>query len=215
MIQISKAKTSRINNRINLVFSDNSYLPLFIDDYLKLSLTKGQDIDQETYNLIVQKSLTYLAREYTLRQIAISPKSKKNLSQKLNIFLIRTVKKFNLKDFNFKSIIEDIIDQLESRGLLNQDDFINYFVKKNSHKSSRQILNLLSQQNIKLDPNQLKDKLINDDSDLIKKYLNKKKINPKDLSDFKYRQKITARLYQQGFDLNDIRSIIDAYSNLK
>jgi len=215
MLQILKAKTSRINNRINLVFSDNSYLPLFIDDYLKLSLNKGQDIDQETYNLIAQKSLMYLAREYALRQIAISPKSKKNLSQKLNIFLIRTVKKFNLKDFSFKNIIEEIIGDLESRKLLNSDDFADYFIKKNSHKSSRQILNLLSQQGIKINPNQLKENMLNNDLDLIKKYLNKKKINPEDLSDFKYRQKIIARLYQQGFDLNDIRKIIDAYSKLK
>jgi SOS response regulatory protein OraA/RecX len=215
-MQISKIKASRISNRINLIFSNNSYLPLFIDDFAKLSLTKGQQLDKETLDIIFQKSSTYLGREYALRQLTSSPKSEKLLSQKLNQFFFRSSKKFPFPDsFDFASINQNIIKELKSKNFLNQDDFISYFVNKNRHKSSRQILNLLFQQGIKIDPDFLNKNLPANDLQLIKKYLDKKKIDSKDLSDFKYKQKVIASLYRRGFNLNDISSAIDDHSNLK
>jgi len=215
-MQISKIKASRINNRVNLVFSDNSYLPLFIDDIVSLSLKKGQDLDKETLSLIFEKSINYLSREYALRQIAISPKSQKSLSEKLQKFFIKTSKKYKLPHgFDFQPIKEGIIEEFKSRKFLNQDSFIEYFINKNKYKSVRQITSLLAQQGIRLDPQDVIKRIPNNDLSLIKKYLNKKKVNLEKLADFNYRQKLTAALYRRGFNLGDIKRLIDDYSKLK
>ena len=80
MLTLTDIKTSRIPNRVNLTFSDQSYLPFFIDDVVKLSLTKNQSISPEIFDKIVSASLFYLGKEYALRQVAISPKTQKIIS---------------------------------------------------------------------------------------------------------------------------------------
>ncbi len=216
MLQLSNIKASRITNRVNLIFSDGSYLPFFIDDVVKLSLHKGQDIDTIQYDLIKEKSLFYLGREYALRQIAISPKTEKKLTLKLKIYFQKFKKKFNLSDTNsIISVINEIISDINSKNLLNQSDFVKYFINKNRHKSRTEILYLLSQQGIETSP-YITDQLgIDNDKELIKNYFNKKKIIPKDLGDFNYRQKIMASLFRRGFKISDIKAVIDDQINLK
>jgi len=216
MLQLSNIKASRITNRVNLIFSDGSYLPFFIDDVVKLSLHKGQDVDVPQYDIIKDKSLLYLGREYALRQIAISPKTEKKLELKLKIYFQKFKKKYNLSDVNsVSSIINDIISDLNSRNLLNKTDFTTYFINKNRHKSRTEILYLLSQQGIESTPFVTDQLNIDNDLELIKKYLNKKKINPQDLKNFNYRQKIMASLFRRGFKISDIKAVIDDQINLK
>ena len=216
MLQLSNIKASRITNRINLIFSDGSYLPFFIDDVVKLSLHKGQDLDDHQYDIIKDKSLLYLGKEFALRQIAISPKTEKKLELKLKIYFQKFKKKYNFSEVNsVSSIINDIISDLNSRNLLNKTDFTTYFINKNRHKSRTEILYLLAQQGIEstsfiidqLDPK--------NDLELIQNYLNKKKITLQDMKDFNYRQKIMASLFRRGFKISDIKAVIDDQSNLK
>lgn len=216
MLQLSNIKASRITNRVNLIFSDGSYLPFFIDDVVKLSLHKGQDVDSTLYDTIKDKSLLYLGREYALRQIAISPKTEKKLNLKLKIYFQKFKKKYNLSEINSVSfIINDIISDLNSRNLLNKTDFTTYFINKNRHKSRTEILYLLSQQGIESTPFVTDQLNFDNDLDLINKYLDKKKIDPKDLKDFNYRQKIMATLFRRGFKISDIKAVIDGRLNLK
>ncbi|MDD4937467.1 MAG: RecX family transcriptional regulator [Candidatus Shapirobacteria bacterium] len=216
MLQLSNIKASRISNRINLIFSDNSYLPFFIDDVVKLSLTKNQEIDSDKFDLLINTSLNYLGKEYALRQIAISPKNEKLLSQKLKLFFQKTKKKFNIPtDFSVLLIIENIISDLKSKNLLNESDFISYFIQKNHRKSHLQITFLLSKYGIKIEPSFLKKMLPKNDLLLIQNFLNKKKINPGSLANFNNRQKIIASLYRRGFNLLDIKNVIDDYFKLK
>lgn len=216
MLQLSNIKASRITNRVNLIFSDGSYLPLFIDDVVKLSLHKGQEIDQKLYEIITNISLLYLGREYALRQIAISPKTEKNLKLKLKLFFQKIRKKFNLITSDSISIIIDqIITNLNSKNLLNQESFVSYFINKNRHKSKTQILYLLSQQGIEINPEITNRFTLDDDQKLIEKYLNKKRVSADLLKDFNYRQKIMASLFRRGFKLSDIKAVIDGLSNLK
>lgn len=216
MLQIIKIKASRISNRINISFSDNTYIPLFIDDIVKLSLSKNKDVDPQKLEEIIQSSFSYLGREYALRQIAISPKTEKILSQKLKIYFLKALKKYKVFiEIDLSSLVENIITELKSRNLLNKEDFIHYFIRKNRHKSIMHITLSLAQQDIKIDPDLLKELLPQNDSLLIKKYLDKKRINSKDLKDFNYRQKIFASLYRRGFNLTNIKDAIDDYSKLK
>jgi len=210
---LTNIKTSRIPNRVNLIFSDGSYLPLFIDDVFVLSLSKNQDIDDLKLKEIQDKSLFYLGREYALRQIAISPKIEKIVVQKLKIYFLKTKKKFSLNQ-NFQPTIDKIIDYLNSQKLLNQDNFVDFFINKNKSKSSAQIAFLLK--SLGVDVSAYRHLLSNkDDSSIIQKILSKKKITKEYLSDFKSKSKILSSLYRRGFNSDDISNAIDCYLKLK
>ncbi len=213
MLVLTNIKTSRIPNRVNLTFSDDSYIPFFIDDVIKLSLQKNQNIDEEKFSDIISASLSYLGREYALRQIAISPKTEKILSQKLKIFFIKTTRKYkHFIDFKADQIISNIITDLNSKKLLNQDDFVKSFLAKNKKKSTNQIKFLLAQKGI--DTNSV-DIPKNDDLESIKRILTKKRITKEILTDFKAKNKLYASLFRQGFDISDIKAAIDELVTLQ
>src|SRR5574344_981904 len=111
MLQLISIKpASRIKNRIWLSFSDSSFLPFFIDDVVKLSLQKNQEIDDQKLELITIKSLFYVGQEYALRQIAISPKTEKIIKQKLKTFFYKTIIKYQIKTkINIEDISADIL----------------------------------------------------------------------------------------------------------
>lgn len=213
MLSLNNIKISRIKNRVNLVFSDGTYLPFFIDDVVKLSLQKNQTIDEEKLTQIIQVSLSYLGNEYALRQVAISPKTEKIISQKLRTFFIRKSQKYKyFSGFNFNSIITFIIDNLNSKNLLNQNDFIKSFIVKNRHKSTKQIKFLLSQKGIDVSSLVLDS---NEDINSIKRILNKKRVNREMLANFKLKNKLYSSLFRQGFEISDIKAAIDDLTSLQ
>lgn len=210
---LTNIKASRIPNRVNLIFFDGFYLPLFIDDVVKLSLHKNEKIDEEKLNQIKSLSLSYLGREYALRQIAISPKTEKIIAQKLKIYFIKITKKFNLlSSFSYNSIIDQIISELNDKKLLNQSDFVNYFIQKNKSKSATAIKFLLKQKGV--DISSLKLPFLNE-KESIKKILSKKRIDNKMMFDYNYKNKVYASLFRAGFQLDDIKAAIDEYLTLQ
>ena len=213
MLILTNIKTSRVPNRVNLIFSDDSYLPFLIDDVVKLSLQKNQTIDEETFSRIISAALFYLGLEYALRQVAISPKTQKIISQKLKLFFLKTGRKYkHFIGFKTDQIISTIINQLNSRNLLNQDDFIKSFIAKNHRKSANQVKFLLSQKGV--DVSNLKLEKTND-IESIKLILAKKRVNSQILKDFKAKNKLYASLFRQGFDISDIKAAIDDYLSLQ
>ncbi len=213
MLVLTNIKTSRVPNRVNLIFSDDSYLPFFIDDVVKLSLQKNQTIDEEKFSQIISTALLYLGREYALRQVAISPKTQKIISQKLKLFFLKTGRKYkHFVGFKADQIISTIINDLNSKNLLNQNDFVKSFIAKNHRKSANQIKFLLSQRGV--DVSGLKIEKTND-IDSIKRILTKKRVNNEVLKDFKAKNKLYASLFRQGFDISDIKAAIDDYLSLQ
>jgi SOS response regulatory protein OraA/RecX len=213
MLILTNIKTSRIKNRVNLTFSDDSYLPLLVDDVIKLSLHRNQEITEEKLSQIIQSSLFYLGHEYALRQIAISPKTKKIISQKLKLFFFKLSHKFKFfSHLNFDSVTAQIIDDLESKKLLNQSDFIKSFLTKNQHKSTNQIRFLLAQKGI--DTSNLNLTKSND-VESIKRILAKKRITSENLRDFKAKNNLYASLFRQGFEISDIKAAIDDFVSLQ
>jgi len=120
-MKIQRLKPSRIRNRINVVFDDGSYLPLFIDDVVKNSLKIGEDCD---FDKLKKISTNYLAREYALRQIAISPKVASILKRKL---------KQKFRDYDSDELITSL------KPYLDEKKYIDYFIIKNKRKSNREI----------------------------------------------------------------------------
>ncbi|MDD4106489.1 MAG: RecX family transcriptional regulator [Candidatus Shapirobacteria bacterium] len=213
MISLVNIKTSRIKNRANLVFSDKNYLPFFIDDVIRLSLTKNQELSPEVLDQIKSLSLLYLGKEYALRQIAISPKTEKILFQKLKIFFYKKIQKFKLLDSTpTDSISNQIITELKDKQFLNQSDFVDYFLKKNKSKSVVEIKYLLNQKGV--DTSSLNISPDNENQS-IKKILSKKNINRNLLSDYRYKNKLYSSLFRRGFSVSDIKAAIDEYLSLQ
>jgi len=216
MLVITNIKTSRIPNRVNLVFSDQSYLPFLIDDVIKLSLTKNSPIDQSKLDLILNASLKYLGIEYALRQIAISPKTEKILTFKLKQFFKKTTQKFKLfSGYSYLATVEGIVSELNSKNLLNPANFVFYFINKNKSKSKSQIKFLLARQGIDISQFNLDQTLPDNDLSAITKFLSKKKITSKDIANFNAKSKIYASLFRRGFQMSDIKAAIDDYLKLK
>lgn len=216
-MQITSIKTSKIPNRVWITFSDHSFIPFFIDDIVKLSLAKNQEIDESKLELIIKTALQFTGREYALRQIAISPKTGKIINQKLKLFFQKTILKYkiNTNNLNLSEINQQIIKELKDRKLLNDQDFIDYFVKKNHKKSRQQIIYSLQQFGI--NSSLLSSVEFNQESDIdkIKKILNKKNIDKSKLTDFNEKNKIKASLYRRGFNLSDIKNAFDDWLDFR
>lgn len=218
MLTITSIKVaSKRPNQVWLSFSDSSYLPFFIDDVVKLSLIKNQEIDEEKLNLIIRTALEFLGREYSLRQIAISPKTEKIINQKLNLFFRKTILKYKLNsnDLNLTEISGQIISYLKDKKLLNQKEFVSYFVKRNQKKSQQQIIYLL--QGLGIGQEFLSSLKTNKQSETekIKIFLDKKGIDKSKLTDFKEINKVKASLFRRGFNLSDINAVIDDLINFR
>jgi len=149
-MKIQKLKTSRIRNRINVVFDDGSYLPLFIDDVIKNNLKIGEEYE---FNKLKEISTNYLARQYALRQIAISPKVESILERKL---------KQKFKDYDSSELIEKL------KPYLDEKKFIEYFLNKNKKKSNREIQYRFKMLKINYNPEE-------SDQEKIEKIIEKKK----------------------------------------
>lgn len=208
-MQISNIKASRIPNRVWLTFSDKSFIPFFIDDVVKLSLTKNQEIDESKFELIIQTALQFTGREYALRQIAISPKTEKIINQKLKLFFRNLTLKYkiNTNNLNLNEINQQTIQYLKDKKLLNDQDFIDYFIKKNKKKSRQQIIYSLQQ--LGVNQELLSSISFNQESDVdkIKKIILKKKNIDK--------LKLKASLYRRGFNLSDINRAFDDWVNFR
>jgi len=149
-MKIQRLKASRIRNRINVVFDDGNYLPLFIDDVVKNNLKIGEECD---FGKLKDLSTNYLARQYALRQIAISPKVASILKRKL---------RQKYRDFNSDELIESLKQYLDEK------KYIDYFVNKYKKKSKREIEYRLKMLGIDC-------RLDQSDTEKIEKILQKKK----------------------------------------
>jgi SOS response regulatory protein OraA/RecX len=212
-MQIITIKASKTPNQVWLTFSDHSYLPFFIDDVVRLALVKNQEIDESKITLIVKTSLSYLGREYALRQIAISPKTEKILFQKLKTFFYKKTQKFKLLlSTPSDLVINQIIGDLKEKKFLNQESFIDYFIKKNKYKSIAEIKYLLNQQGIDTTSLNLSS---DNENQSIKKILSKKHLTQELFSDFSYKNKLYSSLFRKGFSVSSIKTAIDEYLSLQ
>lgn len=195
----------RIKDRLWLIFSDSTKLPFSLDDYIKFSLKTGQEIDSQNFQKLKGTALFYLLYNYSLNQVALSPKIRQTLSPKLRQKLYFYQKKYKLSgDYSF--LVEEIIDKLSSLSLLNESAFIDYLLRKNKNRSRLYLEKLFSAYHLSLP----QDYSFNDQNNLqtflIKKshYLN--------LSDPSVKNKIISSLLRKGFAYSDIKSAIDEFN---
>lgn len=216
-LSVKSIKKSIIPSRANVQFSDGSYLPFLIDDVVKLSIKKGELLDTDRFNDLIQTSYQYLIKDYVLRQIASSPKTKKLLNQKISQKKYQLSKKYPLfKEVTKNTIITDrVIQDIEDLDLLNDIDYAKYVINRHRAKSPQYIRYLLLQKGVNL--KNLPDDIFSqiDSSQNIKKYLLKKFSKPQDLADFNTKNKFISSMLRKGFTHSEVKTVIDDFLKSK
>jgi len=186
-----------------LIFSGSFKLPFFIDDVVIFSLKGGQEIDSELFEKIKEASLYYLLYNYSLNQIAISPKISRILIPKIKQKLYFYQKKYNLEG-EYSFLADKIILKLSDSGLLNESLYAEFLLKRNQHRSRHYLTRLFSYYNLDL-PSDYQFQ----DQESIRNILIKKKSLSTILSENAEKNKLIASLARKGFAYNDIKTVID------
>jgi len=216
-LSVKSIKKSAIPSRANVQFSDGNYLPLLIDDVIKLSIKKGELLSNQRLNSLTETSYLYLIKEYALRQIASSPKTKKLLIQKISQKKYQLSQKFpilkNIVQNN--DLINHLLDELSASSLLNDLDYAKYAISRHRHKSPQFIRYFLLQKGV--NPKNLPDNIFSqiDSSQNIKKYLLKKFSKPNDLADFNTKNKFIGSMLRKGFTHSEVKTVIDDFLKSK
>ena len=193
----------RTKNRVWLIFSNSLKLPLYADDVFKLGLKAKQEIGDELFEKIKTSSLYYLLYNYSLNQVALSPKISQTLSPKLRQKLYFYQQKYKLNgDYQF--LVEEILNKLFSLNLLDEISFADYLLRKNKKRSRQYLSRLFSFYHLTLSQDNPEVDIQN-----IKEILLKKKYLSLNLSDNTVKNKLIASLLRKGFAYNDIKIVID------
>lgn len=207
-LQLQKILPSRrTKNRVWLIFNDSSKLPFFIDDVVILNLKIGQIIDDGFFNKIKEASLFYLLYNYSLNQIALSPKISRVLSPKIKQKIYFYQKKYHL-DGDFSFLTDKIINKLSEKKLLDEEAYSAYLLRKNKGRSRQYLSQLFNYYHLEfpLDYN-------SHDQDILKNLLLKKNVLSLNLSEIAVKNKLFASLMRKGFAYSDIKSVIDELIN--
>ncbi|HBP50758.1 MAG: hypothetical protein US68_C0008G0079 [Candidatus Shapirobacteria bacterium GW2011_GWE1_38_10] len=193
----------RTNNRVWLIFSDSSKLPFYIDDLVTLGLKAGLDISEELFEKIKTASLYYLLYNYSLNQIALSPKIAQTLSPKIKQKLYFYLRKYKLSG-DYSSLIDQVVSKLSSLNLLDEATFSDYLLRKNKKHSRQYLSRLFSFYHLTF-PQDYQ----SDDVQKIKDLLAKKKFLSINLVEDSVKNKLIASLIRKGFAYSDIKIAID------
>jgi SOS response regulatory protein OraA/RecX len=207
-MEIISVNVSKKNSRLVwLKFSDGLLLPFSADDFVLMHLKKFDLLDEEQFFAIQTASARFLLTQHSLRQVAISPKVRKLLIQKLRLYSRKINRQYQYPDGLVSGLIDSVVDKIDSLGLLDIAGFIDYFTRRHRRQSASQINFQLRQLGIN------QKSAVSDDVEKIKSIL-QKKYQPTDFSDYQTKRQIIAKLYQKGFAVSDIKTAIDDYLGL-
>lgn len=205
-MQIVAINHSRQPQKIWLKFDNDSLLPLRVDDLVILGIKKFIDIDSDFFKKIQESSAKFALTEYALRQIAISPKIAKLLTQKLKIYSHRLVQKYNYPRDLISNLIEIVVAEISQKNLLDEAAFIESYLRRHQKMSQLQLKYNLRALGLSYIPT-------SSDKEKIVKLLSSK-ISNLDLSDFKTKNKLIASLCRKGFAIDLVKTTIDELSKI-
>jgi len=199
----------RTKNRVWLIFNDSSKLPFFIDDVVVLGLKTNLEINGDLYEKIKARALYYLLYNYSLNQIALSPKISQTLSPKIRQKLHFYLRKYKLSG-DYLYLVDEIIAKLSNLNLLDDVAFGEHLLRKNKKNSRQYISRLFSFYHLSPPAD-----FLNDDVQNIKEILLKKKYTSVNWAENSVKNKIIASLARKGFAYNDIKTAIDELSKTR
>lgn len=187
---------------VTIYFDNDSVLFLTVEVFLKSGLTKGDDISEDRFSLLIEQNKLFHIKQKSFRLLGRRQHSTSELRRKL----------WN-KDYE-QYLIDEVIEDLKKKGYLDDKEFIRAFVAEKSKFKNWSIKKIKSE----LIKSGLALKLIDEilskepsDSDsenamklARKKYeiLIKRNLEPKDL-----RNKLSTYLFSKGFDYDLIKEV--------
>lgn len=208
IITISPSRQSQ--QQVWLKFDDGSLLPFKVDDVVRLKLSKFSDITPELHQSILIASANYLLLEYSLRQIAISPKTRKSLTQKLRVYCQKLKYKYNLPTELVTPLIDPVVQRIADDGLLDNESYVEHIIRKYPRKSSAELVYLLRQQGINYSPSPSSRTEIEKIKNLIVK-----KYRTYNLADYNVKNKLIGNLCRKGFPIEFIKTAIDETTEVR
>ena len=188
---------------VTIYFDNDSLLFLAVEVFLKSGLKKGDDISEDRFSLLIEQNKIFHIRQRAFRLLGRRQHSSSELSRKL----------WN-KDYEQK-LIDEVIDDLQNKGYLDDKEFIRAFVAEKSKAknwSGKKIKAELFKRGVasKLIDEILDTQNKNSDDDSAmklakKKYevLLKRNFEPKEL-----RNKLSTYMFSKGFEYELIKEVI-------
>ncbi len=204
-LQVQKLKITPSGQSCWVSLSNGKLYLLPLDYVVQKKIKRNQDLSFRNFRQLRQRSITYQLTEAALRQIAFSPKTKYLLQQKLQIFC----HKHHLKA---PKTIARVIKHLSQKGYLNDQKFIEYYLKKHHQKG----INLLKfeLQRLGIDQALIREYAsIPEDQQIISivKLIQKKHLTPQLWADYQQQRRILSAILRKGFSLSVAKSVIDDY----
>jgi regulatory protein len=202
-MQIAKV-VKKGNNDVTIHFDNDSTLFLTVEVFFKSGLKKGDDISEDRFSLLIEKNKLYHIKQRALRLLGRRQHSISELKRKL----------WN-KDYEQK-LIDEVIEDLNKNGYLNDEDFIREFVAektKSKSWSTKKVKTELLKRGIenKLIDEMLKGKQGDSDIENATKLAKKKYdlLLKKNLETKNLRNKLCAFLFSKGFDYELIKEVCE------
>jgi len=189
-------------NDVTIYFDNDSILFLAVEVFLKSGLKKGDDISEDRFSFLIEQNKLFHIKQRAFRLLGRRHHATSELKRKL----------WN-KDYEQK-LIDEVIEDLQKKGYLDDKEFIRVFVaekSKSKNWSTKKIKNELLKRGIdlKLIDKMLSRQTIESDFENAmklakKKYemLLKRNLERKDL-----RNKLSAYLFSKGFEYDLIKEV--------
>lgn len=195
---------------IVLIINDVRYR-LAVEAWAEKKFKKGGELTETDFDFIVNESLKWLAKDYILRQLGISQKSKVVLKSKTKIKILNWLKenKIEFETDRLEELIDIELNKLEENKIIDDNQYVANFINKSKRKSNRQIEYELKNKGISGDAvRQALAERENGEEEVIRNLISKKLKNNNKLS-FGERGKLIASLIRRGFSIDKVKSLID------
>jgi len=189
---------------VTIYFDNDSLLFIAVEVFLKSGLKKGDDISDDRFSFLIEQNKLFHTKQRAFRLLGRRQHSSSELRRKL----------WN-KDYEQK-LIDEVIEDLQKNGYLNDKEFIRAFVaekSKTKNWSIKRIKGELFKRGVasKLIDENLSERPVEADYESAmnlakKKYevLLKRNLKPKEL-----RNKLSTYLFSKGFDYELIKHVCD------
>lgn len=206
MPQITKLKTQKRSQRVNVYLDGEYTTSLELATAVKLRLKVGMDISQAHLRKLVKTHKFEKLLNKAVHFLSYRPRSEKEVRDHL-----RRKRRADTTKTQHEKNIDEVIDKLKRQGLINDQEFVNWWITQRLEyrPRGRRLLKLeLRQKGISLDLlNEALAKL--DDYEPALRIANKKMRSLKGLEIDKLHIKLTSFLQRRGFTWQTIKRVVD------
>lgn len=214
MSKITAIKEQKRKGRFNIYLDGQFAFGLSAEALVGASLVIGQEISEEQLKILKNEDIKSKLYNNALRFLSYRPRSEKEVRD----YLYRKIRANSSKirgNQGASKTIEIIIKKLKAQDLLNDAEFIKWWIEQRQTFRPKGSLALKQELRQKGISNSLITELINDlitpevEPQIAKKLANKKLEQLKKLSPLQKKQKLTRLLAYRGFSYNTIKLTLD------